>query len=399
MAKPKKLDTSKIGGTTKPSASLLAAVSKAATSSSTEEESTVQPDSADEKEKEEQLPVKAKKTRKRKKKEIDIERADIPSPEITVPSKPPASLSEIGVRPSVAEKLKKAGVTTTGVLATMSAKQLADLVSGVGETIAKRLVNSARDYHGLGLKRATLVRAQHKSRKKISTGLKGLDGILDGGVETGVITEFYGAFKSGKTQLCHQLSILVQRPESEGGLGKACAWIDTEGTWYPGRPIAIAERFGMDPDKVLDNIYIARSYNSEEQMALTNEVLENIEELNIGLIIVDSLIAHFRGEYIGRGTLAVRQQTIGNYLELLQRPISIAQVAVVVTNQVSSSPDPYAVGGPEQATGGNIVSHATGHRINLRGKSQSVTAKIIDSPILKQDKCDFKITEGGLEDI
>ncbi|MFW9996961.1 MAG: DNA repair and recombination protein RadA [Candidatus Odinarchaeota archaeon] len=329
----------------------------------------------------------------------EIIREDVSKPEITPQVKKPAPLSDIDIRPSLAEKLKKHGITTTGVLATMSAKQLANTVSGVGDTIAQRLVASAREYHGLGVKKARLVYAQQKSRRKISTGLTGLDGILQGGVETGVITEFYGAFNSGKTQLCHQLSVLVQRPVEEGGLDKACAWIDTEGTWYGDRPQAIATRFGMDPDAVLDGIYIARSYNSDEQMALTNQIIEELDEFNVGLIVIDSLIAHFRAEYIGRGTLASRQQTISNYLEMIQRPVSLAGVAVVVTNQVSANPDPYSPGGPERAVGGHVVSHATGHRVYLKGKSKSVTASVIDSPILPQDKCEFTITAGGLEDV
>ncbi|MFW9991182.1 MAG: DNA repair and recombination protein RadA [Candidatus Odinarchaeota archaeon] len=313
--------------------------------------------------------------------------------------KGPAPLSEIGIRPSIADKLIKAGVTTTGVLATMSAKHVAELVAGVGDTIASRLVSQAREYHGLGLTKGSHVHKQQKSRKRISTGLTGLDTILDGGIEGGVVTEFYGAFRSGKTQLCHQLSVRVQLPPEQGGLGKACAWIDTEGTWYADRPVAIAEHLGLNPDQVLDNIYIARSYNSEEQIALTNEIIEKMDELNIGLIIIDSLISHFRGEYIGRGTLAERQQTIGNYLEMLQRPITIAGVAVVVTNQVSANPDPYALGGPVQAVGGHVVAHSTTHRIYLKGKSKTVTATVIDSPILKPEKCEFKITEYGLADV
>ncbi|MFW9997873.1 MAG: DNA repair and recombination protein RadA [Candidatus Odinarchaeota archaeon] len=325
------------------------------------------------------------------------ERTD--SVQIISPQKKPASLTEIGIRPSVVEKLKKSGVSNTGVLATMSPKQLADLVAGIGEMTAQKFIAEAREYHGLGVKKGSLVRAQEKARKKISTGLTGLDKILNGGVETGVVTEFYGAFKSGKTQLCHQLSVLVQRPEEAGGLNKSCAWIDTEGTWYSERPVKIAEKFGMDPDQVLDNIYVARSFNSDEQISLTNEIIENLDEFNVGLIIVDSLISHFRGEYIGRGTLATRQQTIGNYLEMLQRPIAIAGVAVVVTNQVSANPDPYALGGPERATGGHVVAHSTNHRVHLVGKSKAVTAQVVDSPVLPPAKCEFVITENGLEDV
>lgn len=308
-------------------------------------------------------------------------------------------LSELKMQPSIAKKFAESGINNTGILAVMSIKQVSDIVAGVGEMTARKWISAARDYHGLGLKKASDLDLEQRSRKKITTGMTGLDRLLGGGIETGVITEFYGAFKSGKTQLCHQLSVIVQLPESQGGLGKNCAWIDTEGTWYAQRPKAIAGRYGQKADKILDNIFIARSYNSEEQIAVTNEIIEKLNEYNIGLIVIDSLIAHFRGEYIGRGTLATRQQIIVNYLEMLARSISVSGVAVVVTNQVSANPDPYAVGGPERAVGGHVVAHSTTHRIYLKGKSKSVTASVIDSPILKPDKCDFAIMEDGLHDL
>jgi len=310
-----------------------------------------------------------------------------------------APVTVLDIKPSVAEKLKKVGITTTGILATMTATQLSAVVAGVGDTIAKRMVAQAREYHGLGLKQGSEIYEIQAARKKMSTGVTGLDKILGGGIETGVITEFYGAFRSGKTQICHQLSVMVQLPPEQGGLGKNCAWIDTEGTWYAERPLAIAENLGFDKKKVLDNIFVARTYNSEEQMALTNEVIEKLDELNIGLIIIDSLIAHFRGEYVGRGTLALRQQTIGNYLELLHRPIELAGVAVVMTNQVSANPDPYAVGGPVRPVGGHVVAHSTTHRIFLKGKKTTNSAEIIDSPVLPQDKCEFRIMPEGVADI
>ena len=84
-------------------------------------------------------------------------------------------------------------------------------------------------------------------------------------METGSLTELYGEFRTGKTQLCHTLSVICQLPvEQGGGEGKAL-YIDTEGTFRPERLAQISQRFGLDPNEVMDNIAYARAYNSEHQ--------------------------------------------------------------------------------------------------------------------------------------
>jgi len=228
-----------------------------------------------------------------------------------------------------------------------------------------------------------------------------LDNLLGGkGIETKAITEAYGAFGSGKTQLALSLAVGVQLPEEQGGANGKAVYIDTEGTFRPERIRQFAEGIEANSDKVLKNILVARAFNSDHQMLLLDKVVEMIKDGEpIRLMIIDSLTAHFRAEYSGRGQLADRQQRLNRYLHNLMKIAEQNNLAVYVTNQVMSDPA-QLFGDPTKAIGGNIVGHACTYRMYLRrGKKDSRVAKLIDSPDLPDDETVFMIETDGLKDI
>ena len=254
----------------------------------------------------------------------------------------------------------------------------------------------------LGLKDQDFITAKkyleiRKNISKISTGCKALDNLLLGGVETEAITEFIGEFGAGKTQICHQLSVTVQLPLEDGGLKGKAVYLDTEGTFRPERIVQIANAKGLDPEEVLENIIYARVYNTDHQMFLIRKIFDLIDE-NIKLVIVDSLISNFRSEYPGRENLAVRQQLLNAHVHDLLK-LSMYDIAVVVTNQVVSSPDVF-FGNPLKPAGGNVVAHGCTYRIWLKkGKENKRIAKIIDSPYMSESEIVFAITEDGVVDV
>nr|AAD16063.1 recombination/repair protein RadA [Cenarchaeum symbiosum] len=232
----------------------------------------------------------------------------------------------------------------------------------------------------------------------ITTGTDALDALLGGGIETQAITEVFGEFGSGKTQFCHTMCVTTQKPKEEGGLGGGVMYIDTEGTFRPERVVTIAKANNMDPAKLLDGIIVARAYNSSHQVLILEEAGKTIQEENIKLIISDSTTGLFRSEYLGRGTLASRQQKLGRYIRLLARIAETYNCAVLATNQVSSSPDSF-FGDPTRPVGGNVVGHASTYRIYFRkgGKNKRV-AKIIDSPHHPASEAVFELGERGVQD-
>jgi len=303
-----------------------------------------------------------------------------------------------GVGEATLNKLIKAGFSSLESIAFTPPSIIQDS-SGLGEKTTAKLIKASMEKLNIGFKSAEDVWEHRKNIARITTGSQELDDLLGGGVETGSVIEFFGEFRTGKTQIMHQLCVNVQLPEERGGIGGTALYIDTEGTFRPERIIQMAEALDLDHKQVLKNIIFGRAYNSDHQILLIKEAANLIKEKNIKLIVVDSLIGHFRSEYIGRGTLATRQQTINSHLHDLLRLCDIyADLAVVVTNQVQAKPDVF-YGNPLRAAGGNVVAHGSTIRVYLRkGKGEQRIAKIVDAPNLPEGEAIFSITENGIID-
>ena len=289
-----------------------------------------------------------------------------------------------GVGPAIAEKLRDAGFTD---LITLAVTPPADIASAaeIGEAQAKKIVEAARKFADVGnfvTGDVVFERRQHIS--KLTTGSQALDNLLGGGLETQAITELFGPFGSGKTQLIHQLLVNVTMPEEKKGLNGEAILIDTENTFRPERIEQMSLALNLDPKEVLKKIHVARAYNSSHQMLLVEKAFETAKEHPIRLIAVDSLTAHFRVEYTGRGALAERQQMLNRHMHDLLRFADIYNAVVAVTNQVSARPDVF-FGDPNQPIGGNIVGHTATFRISLRrSKGDKRIARLIDSPSLPE---------------
>jgi DNA repair protein RadA len=303
-----------------------------------------------------------------------------------------------GVGEATLNKLIKAGFNSLESIAYTPPKIIKD-ESGLGDKTTEKLVKASMEQLGLGFKSAEAIWEHRKNIARVTTGSQELDDLLNGGVETGSVIEFFGEFRTGKTQIMHQLCVNVQLPKEKGGLEGKALYIDTEGTFRPERIIQMSEGLDLDYKKVLKNIIFGRAYNSDHQVLLIKEATSLIKEKNIKLIVVDSLIGHFRSEYIGRGTLATRQQTINAHLHDLLRLCDIyTDLAIVLTNQVQSKPDVF-YGNPLQAAGGNVVAHGSTIRIYLRkGKGEQRIAKIVDAPHLPEGEAVFSILESGISD-
>ena len=303
-----------------------------------------------------------------------------------------------GIGPAMAEKLKSAGIHSVAELAVISVKELSEL-TGMSEEHALKLTQAAREVLGLDFMTAEEYYNKRSKLGVISTGCKALDDLLGGGIETQAITEFVGEFGTGKTQICHQLAVMVQLPKEKGGLGGRAVYIDTEGTFRPERIIQIAKYRGLEPKATLRNILYARSYNSDHLMLLVDKVFSFANDENVKLVIIDSLISHFRAEYLGRENLAPRQQKINFLIHKLQRLADIFNLAVVVTNQVMSQPDVF-FGNPSRPAGGNVVAHGATYRIWLRkAKELRRIARIFDSPSHPEGEAVFRISDEGIVDI
>ncbi|HKZ24013.1 MAG TPA: DNA repair and recombination protein RadA [Thermoplasmata archaeon] len=303
-----------------------------------------------------------------------------------------------GVGPATAEKLREAGFADLMALAVASPQMVADAAE-LGSNVAQKIIIAAREAVDIGgFETGDVILERRKSVAKLATSSKALDELLGGGLETQAITECYGEFGSGKSQLAHQLAVNVTRPEEDGGLGGDTVWIDTEQTFRPERIRQMAEALDLDADEILKHIHVARAFNSHHQMLLVEKANDLTKDFRIRLIVIDSLTAHFRAEYIGRGVLAERQQLLNKHIHELMRFGDIHNAAIYVTNQVHAKPDAF-FGDPTRPVGGHIVGHSATFRVYLRkSKGGKRIARLIDSPNLPEAEAVFSVSEDGIRD-
>ena len=308
-----------------------------------------------------------------------------------------------GVGPAIAEKLREAGLNSLEAIAVTSPAELVATVE-IGEATAAKIINAAREAADIGgFETGDKILERRESIGKLTTGSKALDALLGGGLETRAMTEFYGEFGSGKTQIAHQLVVNVQLPPEEGGLNGSAIMIDTENTFRPERIKDMAEGVGLDFTEVLKNVHVARAYNSNHQILLVDKAQELADELKetekpVRLLIIDSATAHFRSEYVGRGTLSERQQKINKHLHDALRFGDLNNAVVMITNQVQVRPDAF-FGDPTRPIGGHIVGHTATFRIYLRkSKGEKRIARLVDSPNLPEAEAVFSVTKSGIRD-
>jgi DNA repair protein RadA len=318
-----------------------------------------------------------------------------------------------GLGPKTLQKLQEAGVLTLEALAIQDPKVLATRTS-IPESTGARFITEAR----LMLKEKMAldfvpgsVAARVLDVPVFSTGVAGLDRILGGGLRAGAIYEFVGPARSGKTTICSQCCVTVQLPP-EGrkttlgkgdeyvvrGRGSPAIWLDTEKTFRPDRMGRIAERFGLDPKMAVDSISYVNVVNAHHLRWLIEERLPFVlDATNAKLIIVDSLIRHFGAEFIGRETLATRQQILNRLLQVLIEYADAYQATVIFTNQVRANPAPF--GAPTKPAGGNILAYGSTYRIQLQPLlGEERKAAVRDAPDLPERETTYYLTDVGLVD-
>lgn len=313
---------------------------------------------------------------------------------------PIQKLETMGISAQDVKKLQTAGLFTVEGVAYATRKQLM-AIKGISEAKADKILGEAAKLVPMGFTTATEYHRARMDIVHVSTGSSELDKLLEGGLETGSITEIFGEFRTGKTQLCHTLCVTCQLPLDMGGAEGKAMYIDTEGTFRSERLASIAERFGMDAEDVMGNVSVARAYNSDHQNQLLVSVAALMCESRYALLIIDSATSLYRTDYSGRGELSARQMHMAGFLRSLQRIADQFGVAVVITNQVVAQVDGAAMfaADPKKPIGGNIMAHASTTRLYLRkGRGEMRICKVYDSPSIPEAEASFAITAGGIAD-
>mmetsp|Transcript_16009 Transcript_16009/g.23748 ORF Transcript_16009/g.23748 Transcript_16009/m.23748 type:complete len:345 (+) Transcript_16009:104-1138(+) len=311
-------------------------------------------------------------------------------------------LSNAGVNVADIDKLRQAGIHTIGSIFQRPTKALLE-IRGFSDAKVSKILDAARKLDSnssSSFKTGLDVRDRRKNVIHITTGAKSVDAILGGGIETGSISEFYGEFRTGKTQLMHTLAVTTQIDRQSGGGAGRVVYIDTENNFRPERCTAVAGRYGLDSDEVLDNIMICIPQSHEAQMDCVAAVgALCITDGPIRLLIIDSIITLFRTDFSGRGELSERQQKLNKHLVSLKNLATEFNLAVVLVNQVMSDPGAMSMFATVKPVGGHVMSHASTTRVMLKkGRGEERIAKICDSPLMPEAEAIFKISDGGVCD-
>ena len=308
-----------------------------------------------------------------------------------------------GVGPVTTKKLADAGIHSIMDLIVRGPVEVSE-ITGMDRDTAEKIVNKSRvqlanaGVIAQSFENASEIYKRRQEIGKITTGTNCLDTLFEGGIETQALTEVYGEFGCGKTQFCHTMCVMVQKPREEGGIEGNVLYIDTENTFRPERIVAIANEHGMDPATALDNIMVARAYNSAHQTLILEEASNLIKKHNIKLIVADSAVGLFRAEYLGRGTLAARQQKLNHFVHLLSRIAETYNCAAIATNQVMATPDVF-FGDPTRPIGGNVVAHTSTYRVYFKKSGKKRIARMVDSPHHPEQEVLFALGNAGVMDL
>ena len=308
-------------------------------------------------------------------------------------------LQDEGIQSADIKKLVEAGFNSLESVSYVPKKNLV-VIKGLSEGKVDKIIKAVYDILQYKIQPSTIALQERKKLTRITSGSKELDTLLGGGFESNSITELFGEFRTGKTQICHTLCVTCQLPKSDGGGEGKAIYIDTEGTFRPEKLASIAERFGLDPKETIENVYYARAYNSDHQNRLLMQVCALMCEHKFSLLVVDSATALYRTDYSGRAELSNRQMSLAKFLRNLQKIADEHKIVVVITNQVVATVDGNAFGGNDKKPiGGHIMAHACQTRLYLKkGLKQNRICKIYDSPSLPESEATYSITDQGIDD-
>ena len=312
--------------------------------------------------------------------------------------------------PSLIAKLNEIGVFSVEQLV-VKGSELKNELPDVPEDELRNVCSEASQKCGFGLMTAAEHYELEKKRIYFSTGSKALDEVMGGGAWSWSIAEFYGEMGVGKSQIIQTMAVeavfkggkraekVEGEPENVTG---SVVFIDSEATCRQSRIIEIAKARGYgDKLEILQkNLIYISAVDTETLFEIINRLPLTIENRNVKLICIDSLITPFRAEYIGREMLAARQQAIARALAKLKRMAYVYNIAVAITNQVVAVPMQTFTGFEYKPTGGFVLGHVSEPRVWIRrAEGSKRIARIVDSSWLPEREASFRLSEKGIEDM
>jgi len=299
-------------------------------------------------------------------------------------------------------QLRGMGITSVEALVTRSLSEIREWIDNKWLSIsyekAKEIMEEAWRKTGLWFTPGDQIEAIRGKRVVFTSGSKSVDEMLGGGIFSGEITEFVGDFASGKTEFL--LTITVEALGANKDI--TAIFIDTENTFTRERVEEIARERGYSPDDILKRIIYIPVMDSDFLSEIIDRLHLTIETRNVKLILIDSIMAILRADYIGREVLWYRQQLLNKMLRRLLNLAKVYKIAVVISNQVVTNPQAQFTYDPIQQkvpTGGTILGHNANTRLYLRrAQGNKRIVRLFDSSWRPEAECVIQITSKGITD-
>jgi len=304
-------------------------------------------------------------------------------------------------------KLKNAGIIYLKDLMLFHPLRLVEMLNFSEETANKIYEEALKiledfDSKEYGFVKLSELEEKEKEKLFLHTGSRNLDSILQGGWSSREVTELAGEYATGKSQTCYTAIATVFLSPEDGGLrfeeNIGVAVLDTENTFTFTRMEPIFRRFDINPSYAKERIWVARPKNTYHQLKAIERLIKVVKDLNVKLVVVDSLTKLPRADFTGRGQLYERQRTIMAMVEKLRRLAIMYNLVILVTNQVVAVPD-VKFGRKYEPVGGHVLAHNVDTRLLMsRGSKNIRKVKIIDSSWLPPSETKIAITDAGIVD-
>ncbi len=167
----------------------------------------------------------------------------------------------------------------------------------------------------------------------LSSGSKNCDEIFGGGLYTGKKYLIFGANKTGKTQICHQICVQAYKNFSriyeKLKNVRFVYYFDTENTFRPERIRDIANEFKYDYKKVLKSILVTKILSNSAFLLTLNDLENLIEKKPYGVLIIDTLNNHFRSEQ-GEKRISYKKSK-DTFIEIIKKINSLTKTYNLIT--------------------------------------------------------------------
>ncbi|MHA1146954.1 MAG: hypothetical protein ACTSR8_01785 [Promethearchaeota archaeon] len=238
----------------------------------------------------------------------------------------------------------------------------------------------------------------------LSSGSQRVNKALGGGFYFGNMYIIFGSFKTGKTQICHQLCVQAYISYLANSLKKSIHkqkyiyYFDTEASFRPERIREMVSFHTRGHDEILDKIIVSNILSNSALLLALNKLKKRLRNHPPLLIIIDTINNKFRSEQFES---ANHQKVRSEYLRILDLLSSLTKeqnILTIATAQVTPNFTENAYI-KEIPASNQFLNHYFSEYVYLSHKEEKRSyIHLVNSIRNPERKILYKITAEGIQD-